>query len=396
MSHHLVQPSAILTPGRRFGTASRAHTRLAAAVAGATLTPDDAREIIEHVESAELLAAADQVRQRLHPHGCVTYVVDRNINYSNVCTSVCTFCAFYRKPGHAEGYVLSYDEIFAKIDETIALGGSGMLFQGGLNPDLPVSWYSELFRAIKARFPGFYLHCLSPTEIFGLEELSGRSADSILAEFKAAGLDSIPGGGGEILVDAIRQRRRSSCSADEWLRISSSAHRAGLPTTATMMMGLGEDLPMRIEHLERLRAVQTETNGFISFIPWTFQPDNTALGKVIADRVPVAEYLRWLALGRLYLQNIRNLQVSWLTQGLEGGIQGLQSGANDLGSTMIEENVISKAGAHFTATESMLRDAIVRAGFKPALRNAGYQRFAERPAPRAPSESLPLSAGRKA
>ena len=223
------------------------------------------------------------------------------------------------------------------------------------------------------RFPGFYLHCFSPTEIHGLTKVTGRSAEEILIELRDAGLRSIPGGGGEILVDAIRKRRRSSCSTDEWLGISATAHRLGIPTTATMMIGLGEEPWMRAEHLERVRQVQDETGGFISFIPWTFQPDNTPLGRAIPNRVPAEEYLRWHAAARLVLDNVPNQQVSWLTVGLEAGKKGLRAGANDLGSIMIEENVISAAGASHKATEQMLRTVIAEEGFRPVKRNAGYK-----------------------
>ena len=359
------------------GDERRAELLAAAAAGEARLTPDEAHALILQATDDELIEAADRMRARLHPDGVVTYVVDRNVNYSNVCTCVCNFCAFYRPPGSDEGYVLEYDEIFRKVEETIELGGSGVLMQGGLHPDLPLDWYAEMFRQIKARYPGFYLHCLSPTEIHGLTKVTGKPAREVLTILKEAGLDSIPGGGGEILVDAIRKKRRSSCSADEWLEISATAHEVGLPTTATMMMGLGETVEMRIEHLTRVRDVQDRTGGFISFIPWTFQPDNTPLGRLIPDRIPVPEYIRWLALSRLFFDNIRNLQVSWLTQGPEGGHDGLHAGANDIGSTMIEENVISKAGANYQANEEGLRRLVTEAGFTPALRNAGYQRLDE-------------------
>ena len=357
---------------------------LAAVAAGEhRLSGEEALELLEHAPLEELLSAADRVRARLHPSGVVTYVVDRNINYSNVCSCVCAFCAFYRKRGDAEAYTLSYEEVLEKVAETVQLGGSGTLMQGGLHPDLPLSWYTGLFRAVRKRFGDFYLHCFSPTEIYGLTQVTGLSAREILIELKEAGLNSIPGGGGEILVDAIRNKRRSSCNADEWLEISAEAHRVGLPTTATMMIGLGETLEMRVEHLDRLRRVQDDTGGFIAFIPWTFQPDNTALGKIIPDRVPPDEYLRVLALSRLYLDNIRNIQVSWLTIGMEAGRRGLHGGANDLGSTMIEENVISAAGARHSATEELLRRTIVEEGFQPGLRNAGYHRLPDRPVPTA-------------
>ncbi len=355
------------------------------------LTPAETMSLIEHASTDELFSAANEMRERLHPEGVVTYVIDRNINYSNICTSVCAFCAFYRKPGDSEGYVHSTEEILDKVAETIELGGSGCLMQGGLHPDLPLEWYTDLLLEIGARFPEFYLHCFSPTEIHGLTQVTGKSSEEILSALKAAGLRSIPGGGGEILVDAIRKRRRSSCSTDEWLDISATAHRVGLPTTATMMIGLGEEPWMRAEHLDRLRQVQDTTHGFISFIPWTFQPDNTPLGRAIKERVPAEEYLRWHAMSRLVLDNIPNQQVSWLTVGLEAGKLGLQSGANDIGSIMIEENVISAAGANHTATEKMLKGAILEAGFTPGLRNGGYHRLPDRPIPeaaeRSPSES---------
>ncbi len=356
---------------------------LAQAESGNRLSPEDALQIILHAPQDELLACADRVRQNRHPDNVVTYIIDRNVNYSNVCTSVCAFCAFYRSPGHAEGYTLSHEQISEKVAETLQLGGSGILMQGGLHPDLPLSWYTDLFRLLKERFPDIYLHCLSPTEIHGLTQVTGLPPREILLELKNAGLDSIPGGGGEILVDAVRKKRRSSCTADEWLHISAEAHRVGLPTTATMMFGMGETVEMRVEHLERVRQVQDDTQGFISFIPWTFQPDNTPLGRAFPDRIPVPEYLRYLALSRLYLDNIDNLQVSWLTQGLDGGRAGLRGGANDIGSIMIEENVISVAGANHTAREQDLRRIVVEAGMTPKLRNGGYHRLPDRPIPEA-------------
>src|SRR5262245_17313746 len=325
--------------------------------AGARLSFDEWRAATgeSELEPAEIGRLADRLRERLHPDGVVTYVVDRNINYSNVCTSVCIFCAFYRKPGSSEGYVLSYQDIFRKVEETLEVGGSGILMQGGLHPDLPLSWYTGLLSELKRRY-AVHLHCFSPTEIHGLAEITGRSYREVLAELRAAGLDSLPGGGGEILVDEIRRKRRSKCNSREWLSVMEEAHALGIPTTATMMIGMGETPLHRLLHLEQLRALQDRTGGFISFIPWTFQPDNTPLGKLIPDRLPVDEYLFWLSVARLYLENIPNLQVSWLTQGIDGGKRGLRLGANDLGSVMIEENVISPAGATHRATEKLLRE----------------------------------------
>ena len=322
----------------------------------------------------DLLELADGFRQALHPDGVVTYVVDRNVNYSNVCTSICNFCAFYRSPGEEGGYVHSHEEIFRKVEETIELGGSGILMQGGLHPDLPLSWYTQLLRELKDRY-GIHLHCFSPTEIFGLSEVSGLSWREVLVALRDAGLDSMPGGGGEILVDEIRRKRRSKVNSEEWLGIMEVAHELRIPTTATMMFGHGETSPHRLQHLEKLRRLQDRTGGFISFIPWNFQPDNTPLGRVLPDRMGAEEYLRWLAISRLYLDNVPNLQVSWLTQGLDVGRRGLRAGANDLGSTMIEENVIRPAGANNEATEVVLRRTIEEAGFIPVLRNAAYKRL---------------------
>ena len=331
------------------------------------------------VDAGLLASLADAFRARLHPDGVVTYVVDRNINYSNVCTSICNFCAFYRSPGEEGGYVLSHEEIFRKVEETLALGGSGILMQGGLHPDLPLDWYTTLLSELKRRYR-IHLHCFSPTEIHGLAEVTGLSAREVLVRLRAAGLDSMPGGGGEILVDEIRRKRRSKVSSSEWLSIMEVAHDLGIPTTATMMFGHGETLLHRLQHLEEIRRLQDRTGGFISFILWNFQPDNTPLGKIHPVRLGAEEYLRWLSISRLYLDNIPNLQVSWLTQGLEVGRRALGAGANDVGSTMMEENVIRPAGATHEATETVLRDLIARAGFVAVRRNAAYRRLEAPPA----------------
>jgi cyclic dehypoxanthinyl futalosine synthase len=335
--------------------------------------------LINEASTEQLQQAADRLRKEFHPDDVVTYVVDRNINYTNICFSVCNFCAFYRKPGHSEGYVLDYDEIYRKVEEMMELGGSGILMQGGLHPDLPLDWYTGLLHELKSRY-GIHLHCFSPTEIYGMSKTFGLSYEKVLQQLKDAGLDSIPGGGGEILVDEIRKKRRTECNAQEWLDAMEAAHQLGLPTTATMMIGYGETLDQRLEHLEKLRRLQHRSLtagkiGFVSFIPWTFQPDNTPIGKIIPQRMPAEQYLRWLALARLYLNNIPNVQVSWLTVGLKDGRRGLHFGANDIGSTMIEENVISKAGANHKATEELLRNVIVEEGFIPVKRKADYQRL---------------------
>jgi cyclic dehypoxanthinyl futalosine synthase len=343
------------------------------------LAPEEWRRVIIEAPTVELQRLADQLRRELHPDNVVTYVVDRNINYSNVCFSVCNFCAFYRKPGHPEGYVLSYEDIFQKVEEMIAVGGSGVLMQGGLHPDLPMSWYTGLLSELKKGY-GIHLHCFSPTEIYGLAKTHRLSYAEVIRELTDAGLDSIPGGGGEILVDEIRRKRRTECNSQQWLDAMEAAHQLGLKTTATMMIGYGETVEQRLEHLAKLRALQQRSlqsgkPGFVSFIPWTFQPDNTPIGRIIPDRMPGEEYLRWLALARLYLNNIPNVQVSWLTVGLADGRRGLHFGANDIGSTMIEENVISKAGANHKATEEMLRRVIVEEGFTPIKRKADYTRL---------------------
>jgi cyclic dehypoxanthinyl futalosine synthase len=329
------------------------------------------------VPTEELLRLADGLRRRLHPDDVVTYVIDRNVNYTNVCSAVCTFCAFYRKPGSPEGYVLPNEEIFQRTEEMFALGGSGLLMQGGLHPDLPLDYYETLLSELRRRFPSIYLHCFSPPEIINIGELSGLPIAEVLTRLRAAGLDSIPGGGAEILVDSFRKRRATKCTGTEWLEVMEVAHGLGIPTTATMMFGMGEKLEHRVEHLRLLKDLQSRTGGFIAFIPWTFQPDNTPLGRAYPDRLPADEYLRWFAVSRLYLDNVPNVQVSWLTQGIDVGRRALRGGANDLGSIMIEENVISAAGANHKATERMLREAIIAEGFRPVKRNAGYHKLEE-------------------
>lgn len=343
------------------------------------LAHDEWKRVITDAVTEDLRRLADELRHELHPDDVVTYVVDRNINYSNVCFSVCNFCAFYRKPGHEEGYVLSYEEMYEKVEEMIEVGGSGVLMQGGLHPDLPLEWYTNLLSELKQRY-GIHLHCFSPTEVYGMAKTFGMSNTDVIKALMDAGLDSIPGGGGEILVDEIRKKRRTECNSQEWLDAMEAAHQLGLKTTGTMMIGYGETIDQRIEHLEKLYQLQQRSlaagkPGFVSFIPWTFQPDNTPIGKIIPDRLSAEEYLRWLALSRLYLNNIPNVQVSWLTVGLAEGRKGLHFGANDIGSTMIEENVISKAGANHKATEDMLVNVIREEGFTPVKRKADYVRL---------------------
>jgi cyclic dehypoxanthinyl futalosine synthase len=339
---------------------------------GDHLTDEEWLTAVSEVPTEELLCLAAAVRWRLHPEPTISYVIDRNVNYSNVCSAICTFCAFYRKPGHPGGYVLPNEEIFRRVEEMFELGGSGVLMQGGLHPDLPLDYYETLLSELKRRFPSIYLHCFSPPEIVNMRDVSGLSIEEVLVRLKAAGLDSIPGGGAEILVDKFRKRRATKCTGVEWLEVMETAHGLGIPTTATMMFGMGEPLEYRIEHMRMLKELQSRTGGFVAFIMWTFQPDNTPLGRAYPDRVPADEFLRWFAVGRLYLDNIVNHQVSWLTQGIDVGRRALHGGANDLGSIMIEENVISAAGANHKATEEMLRRVIEEEGFRPVLRNARY------------------------
>jgi cyclic dehypoxanthinyl futalosine synthase len=315
---------------------------------------------------------ADAVRARKHPAGIVTYIIDRNVNYTNVCVAKCNFCAFYRPVGSAEGYVLGFDELFRKIDETIAVGGVQLLLQGGHNPDLPLAWYEDLFRAIKARYATFKLHALSPPEVIHLSRLSQLSVPQVIDRLIAAGLDSIPGGGAEILVDRVRRLLHcyGKATADEWLDVMRHAHRAGLRTTATMMYGTVETDEERIEHLLRLRAVQDETGGFTAFITWSFQPDHTELGGAEATGI---EYLRTLAIARILLDNFDNLQASWVTQGGKVGQLSLAYGANDMGSVMIEENVVRAAGASYCMDEAEIVRNIEDAGFVAKRRNMHYE-----------------------
>jgi cyclic dehypoxanthinyl futalosine synthase len=354
--------------------------------AGDRVDADEALALYHDASTIELGRLADLVRARKHPEGLVTYIIDRNVNYTNVCVARCNFCAFYRTVGSRDGYVLSFDEIFKKIDETIAVGGEQLLLQGGHNPDLPLAWYEDLFRAVKARYPMFRLHALSPSEVLHISRLSRLSIDDVIARLIAAGLDSIPGGGAEILVDRVRKLLNcySKSTADEWLDIMRRAHRFGLKTTATMMYGSVETDEERIEHLTRLRAVQDETGGFTAFIAWSYQPEHTELGLYEATGV---DYLRTLALARIVLDNFDNLQASWVTQGGKVGQLSLAFGANDMGSVMIEENVVRAAGAAYCMDEVEIVRNIEDAGYTPKRRNMHYDIlgdpiFRERAVPR--------------
>jgi cyclic dehypoxanthinyl futalosine synthase len=336
------------------------------------------QEALDLYRSPDLIGigmAADALRRKLHPEGIVTYIIDRNVNYTNFCTEYCTFCAFYRPLGHAEGYILDKEVVFQKIQETLDLGGTGLLMQGGLHPDLKIEWYEDLLRSIKQRF-SIHLHCFSSPEIVNIAEVSGLSLRDTIARLRDAGLDSIPGGGAEILDDAVRRRiSRLKCSTDEWAEVHLEAHRLGMRTTATMMFGCGETLEERMNHLQLVRRIQEETGGFTAFIPWTFQRENTSLGKFIKEEATAVEYLKTLAISRLYLDNIDNVQSSWVTQGLKTCQVGLRFGGNDVGSIMIEENVVSSAGAHHRASEEELRRMIRDAGFVPKQRDTLYRTY---------------------
>jgi cyclic dehypoxanthinyl futalosine synthase len=342
-------------------------------LAGERLTADACALLLESHDIARMGVTADEIRARRHKDNIVTYIIDRNVNYTNVCNVVCTFCAFYRRPGTPDTYVRTLEEICHKIDETIALGGTGVLMQGGLHPDFGIEWYEDLLRALHEKYPAFQLHCFSPPEIHNIHLISKLDYETIMARLKAAGLYSLPGGGAEILDDEVRKRVSTKCTTDEWLAVMRAVHRVGLRSTATMMFGMGDGVVHRVRHLQRIRDLQDETGGFTAFIPWTFQRENTALGRRIKDEPTGIDYLRMLAVSRLFLDNIENFQSSWLTQGLRLGQVALRFGANDMGSIMIEENVVSAAGAHNRADEKMLQFLIREAGFIPRQRDILYK-----------------------
>jgi len=339
---------------------------------GGRVDAAEAVALYRHAPTHLLGSLADGIRARKHPDRIVTYIIDRNVNYTNICVARCNFCAFYRPVGDSEGYVLGFEEIFRKIDETIAVGGNQLLLQGGHNPDLPIQWYEDLFRAVKARYPEFKLHALSPPEVLHISRINGLSTTAVIDRLVAAGLDSIPGGGAEILVDRVRKLLNcyTKASSDEWLEIMGQAHRAGLRTTATMMYGTVETDEERIEHMMRLRDLQDETGGFTAFITWSYQPEHTEHGGYEATGV---DYLRTLALSRIILDNFDNLQASWVTQGGKVGQLSLAFGANDMGSVMIEENVVRAAGASYCMDEVEIVENVEDAGFVPKRRNMHYE-----------------------
>jgi cyclic dehypoxanthinyl futalosine synthase len=342
------------------------------ALAGERLSSEDCTELLASRDIARIGVAADEIRQIKNDPAVVTYIIDRNINYTNVCNVVCTFCAFYRRPGKPDTYVHSIDEICKRIDETIELGGTGVLMQGGLHPDFGIEWYEDLLRTLHARYPGFQLHCFSPPEIHNIHLISGLDYETIMRRLKDAGLNSLPGGGGEILDDEVRKRVSTKCTTQEWLDVMRAVHKVGLISTATMMFGIGDKIEHRVRHLRRVRDLQDETGGFTAFIPWTFQRENTALGRKIREEPTGIDYLQMLAVSRLFLDNIQHIQTSWLTQGLKLGQAALRFGADDMGSIMIEENVVSAAGASTCANERDLRYQIREAGYRPQQRDILY------------------------
>lgn len=343
---------------------------------GARIQSADALRLY-HLPLEELGALADRRRQLAKAadfngrgNDIATYIVDRNINYTNVCNVYCKFCAFYRVEKDSDAYVITHDEIDRKIQETLDLGGTQILMQGGHHPKLTMQWYLDLLSHIREKFPTINIHGFSPSEFIHFREVFEKPLEEIISQFVKAGLGSIPGGGGEILVDRVRQRISPlKAMSDDWLEVMDVAHRLGLNSSATMMFGHVETIEDRIEHLERLRAQQDKSKGFTAFICWTFQAENTRLK---APTVGGHEYLRMQALSRIYLDNFRNVQSSWVTQGLDIGQIALKYGANDLGSIMIEENVVSQAGTTFRMTVADMRRLIADLGLEPHQRDNWY------------------------
>jgi len=329
-----------------------------------------ALHLLQHEELLTVGKAAEAICRRFHPEQIITFVVDRNVNYTNICESKCSFCAFYRDKDSADAYILPHDQIHAKIDELVAQGGTQLLMQGGLNADIGIEYFEELFCGIKSRYPTLQVHSLSPAEVIALAKNSAISVSEVLKRLKAAGLDSIPGGGAEILVDEVRKRiSPRKIGWQEWGDVMLQAARLGMPTTATMMFGCGEKPEDIIEHLFRVRELQDQGGSFTAFIPWSYQPGNTELGGKTASG---AEYLRVLALSRIVLDNIPNLQASWVTQGAKMAQVALFFGANDLGGTMLEENVVAAAGCSFRMSQNEMIALIQKAGFRAAQRNTTY------------------------
>ncbi|MBI85280.1 MAG: dehypoxanthine futalosine cyclase [Planctomycetaceae bacterium] len=343
------------------------------AVNGQRLAPADALVLMKSHDLTNLGQAADQVAQRQHPEPYRTYNIDRNINYTNICTAACDFCAFYRSPKDIdEGYVLPREELLRKVEETVKIGGDQILMQGGLHPDFKLDWYEQLLQDIKGRFPQVNIHGFSPPEIHHFTKVNKLPLRKVLERLKDAGLGSLPGGGAEILVDRVRREiTRGKVLTDDWLEVMRVWHELGGQGTATMMFGHIETPEERVEHLERVRCLQDETGGFTAFICWTFQPEHTEMAKV--EPAGSFEYLKMQAIARLYLDNIPNIQSSWVTQGLKVGQLAMLYGANDMGSLMIEENVVAEAGTVHYLNLQQIRDAISELGYVPRQRNVFYE-----------------------
>jgi cyclic dehypoxanthinyl futalosine synthase len=348
------------------------------AVAGRRISAGDAHTLLLEGDLLELGMAAHEVRNRFNDPKVATYNIDRNINYTNVCVYKCRFCAFYRQPGDPEGYLLSHEEIGQKVEETIALNGTGILMQGGVHPDLPLSYYEDLLRYLRSRYPSVHLHAFSPPEVKFIARKERMSFYDVIARLKAAGLMSIPGGGAEILSDDIRKDVLAypKASAEEWIDIMRQAHRNGLRTSATMMYGMGEPVVDRVEHFQRVRDLQDETGGFTAFISWTFQHEHTEMPDV--PETFAEEYLRTLAVSRLFFDNIVHFQTSWVTQGKKIGQAALAFGADDMGSIMIEENVVASAGTAYRMSQDEMEHLISSAGYIPRQRTNLYERLVTR------------------
>jgi cyclic dehypoxanthinyl futalosine synthase len=343
------------------------------------ITQQEALELFNSDDLIGIGMAASEVRRAKTDPRVATYQIDRNINYTNFCTEYCSFCAFYRPLGAKDGYILPLESIYEKIEEMIELGGTGVLMQGGLHPDLRIEFYENMLRSIKQKFPQIHLHCFSAPEIGCIAEVSGLSVRDTIARLRDAGLDSIPGGGAEILDDEIRAKiSRLKCRSDEWVSMHRDAHSLGMRTTATMMFGCGEEYRHRVNHLETIRRIQEDTGGFTAFIPWIFAPENTPLGKKIPEATAF-DYLKTLAISRLYLDNIDHIQSSWLTPGIKICQVGLQFGADDVGSILIEENVVYAAGVRNRTNEAELRRIISDAGYMPAQRDTLYRSYSLKP-----------------
>jgi len=339
---------------------------------GGRIDGDEFLQLYADADLYQLGFAADALKRKKHPDPLVTYVIDRNINYTDICVSACKFCAFFKAPEDTNGSLLSNEELRQKILETQELGGTQILLQGGLHPDKPLEFYEDMLRLMKST--GIHVHGFSPPEICHFAELSGLSVVAVLERLMAAGLDSMPGGGAEILSDRVREALAPrKCSADRWIEVMEEAHKLGMRTTATMMFGHIETIEERLEHLQRLRDLQDRTGGFTAFIPWPFQPDNTALAAAgEMEKTSGFSYLRMLALSRIFLDNFDNIQASWVTQGPKIAQVSLFFGANDFGSTMIEENVVAAAGVHFRLTEDEIQHLVREAGFEPRQRLMDY------------------------